>query len=181
MITNEQIVEIIKDCSKKGHIVTTRDIAYALLCIHFEDSLVAYKCAFRSDKHFWEVFPNTYDYTALMIFVKTYVDISVVNKKKKRTKDDDISFEENKAYMLKLKRDTEDAMANQEIDKKDGLKILAQISTTLNDKFKVSSEDVQQRIFVNKKFNSICSNCGKELYIPTKEDLMEKYDLVEKE
>ena len=72
-------------------------------------------------------------------------------------------------------------MANQEIDKKDGLKILAQISTTLNDKFKVSSEDVQQRIFVNKKFNSICSNCGKELYIPTKEDLMEKYDLVEKE
>ena len=181
MITNEQIVEIIKDCSKKGHIVTTRDIAYALLCIHFEDSLVAYKCVFGYDKNYCEEYHNTYDNTDMMVFLKTYVDISVVNKKKKRTKDDDISFEENKAYMLKLKRDTEDAMANQEIDKKDGLKILAQISTTLNDKFKVSSEDVQQRIFVNKKFNSIRSNCGKELYIPTKEDLMEKYDLVEKE
>ena len=181
MITNEQIVEIIKDCSKKGHIVTTRDIAYALLCIHFEDSLVAYKCVFGYDKNYCEEYHNTYDNTDMMVFLKTYIDISVVNKKRKRTKDDDISFEENKAYMLKLKRDTEDAMANQEIDKKDGLKILAQISTTLNDKFKVSSEDVQQRIFVNKKFNSICSNCGKELYIPTKEDLMEKYDLVEKE
>ena len=97
MITNEQIVEIIKDCSKKGHVVTTRDIAYALLCIYFEDSLVAYKCVFGYDKNYCEEYHNTYDNTDMMVFLKTYIDISVVNKKKKRTKDDDISFEENKA------------------------------------------------------------------------------------
>ena len=93
MITNEQIVEIIKDCSKKGHIVTTRDIAYALLCIHFEDSLVAYKCVFGYDKNYCEEYHSTYDNTEMMVFLKTYIHISVVKKIKKQRKDGDISFE----------------------------------------------------------------------------------------
>ena len=35
-------------------------------------------------------------------------------------------------------------------------------------------------IIVNKKFNSICPKCGCELYIPTKKDLMEKYNLTDR-
>ena len=71
-------------------------------------------------------------------------------------------------------------MERHEIDIKDGLKILADLSVKLNDKFNVTSEEKDQMIVVNKKYNSICQ-CGRELYIPTKEDLMDKYNLVEKE
>ena len=81
--------------------------------------------------------------------------------------------------MLKLKKDTELAMENHEIDKKDGLKILADLSTKLNDKFNVQADNVDQMVFVSCKFNSICESCGRELYIPTKEELMKKYNLIE--
>ena len=96
------------------------------------------------------------------------------------TYDEDITFEENKAYMLKLKKDTEDAIEKGEVDKKDGLKILADISTRLNDKFSVNQQQKDQMVFVSCKYNSICE-CGKEIYIPTKEQLMEEYGLVEKQ
>ena len=97
----------------------------------------------------------------------------------KKRKTADISFEENKEYMLKLKADTEKAMEDGEIDKKDGLKILTDISVKLNDKFSVNDTNNQRVVIVNKKFNAIC-DCGREIYVPTKEDLMEKYNLIEK-
>ena len=53
------------------------------------------------------------------------------------------------------------------------------ISVKLNDKFSVSEEVKEQLIYVNAKYNAICE-CGRELYIPTKEDLMKEYNLVEK-
>ena len=70
-------------------------------------------------------------------------------------------------------------MENGEIDKKDGLKILTDISVKLNDKFSVNDTNNQRVVIVNKKFNAIC-DCGREIYVPTKEDLMEKYNLIEK-
>ena len=70
-------------------------------------------------------------------------------------------------------------MQNGEIEKKDGLKILTDISVKLNDKFSVNDTNNQRVVIVNKKFNAIC-DCGREIYVPTKEDLMEKYNLIEK-
>ena len=83
--------------------------------------------------------------------------------------------------MIKLKKDTEEAMANGEIEKKDALKILADISVKLNDKFNVkdANED-RQVVIVQNKFNAICE-CGREIYVPTKEEMMKKYNLVEKD
>ena len=97
MVTNDQIMTTIQDCEKKGHIVNARDIAYAILCMHFEDSLVAFKAIFRNDNDYNEEYHSTYDNSDMMTYLKTYVDINLINKKKKRTKDDDISYEENKA------------------------------------------------------------------------------------
>lgn len=178
MITNEKIKETIEYCANAHHKVTVRDIAYAVLCTQFEDSLVAYKTIFGQDYDYNQEYHGTYDNTAAMQFLKTYVEVSLLNQKKANN-NDDISFEENKAYMLKLKKDTEDAMTKGEIEKKDGLKILTDISTKLNDRFKVSQEERSQLVVVQTKYNSICSRCGTELYIPTKEDLMKKYNLVE--
>mgnify|MGYP003457208386 CR=1 FL=1 len=104
--------------------------------------------------------------------------MTLLSEKKAKKHSEDISFEENKAYMLKLKKDTEDAMQKGEIDKKDALKILTDISTKLNDKFRINQEEREQMVIVSPKYNTICK-CGRELYIPTKEELMEKYNLIE--
>ena len=180
MISNEQIKRAIEDCARANHTISVRDISYVLLSMQFDDSLVAYKCIFGNDYDYNQDYHATYDQTSTMTYLKSYVEFTLLNDKKKKTKTEDISFEENKAYMLGLKKQTEEAMAAGEIDKKDGLKILTDISTKLNDKFSVKDEVQDSIVQVYTKFNAICE-CGKEIYIPTKEDLMAKYNLVEKE
>ena len=98
------------------------------------------------------------------------------------TYDEDITFEENKAYMLKLKKDTEDAIEKGEVDKKDGLKILADISTRLNDKFSVNQQQRDQIVIVEQKYNDVCPRCFAEIARRpiSKEEAMEMYDLIEK-
>lgn len=169
MLSNEKIAEIIEKCKGKGLIVRVRDIAYVVLCSVFEDNEVAYKTLFGE----YDSVDN-YDNKDEIIELKKIIK-SVTTKTH-----EDITFEENKAYMLKLKKDTEAAMAVGEIDKKDGLKILADLSTKLNDKFNVQADNVEQMVFVSCKFNSVCESCGRELYIPTKEELMKKYNLIER-
>lgn len=182
MISNEQIKNCLNDCKKAGHTIGLRDISYVLLCRQFDDKAVAYKALFGADIDFNVEYCDTYDQTSAIEYLRMYAEQNFVDLTKKKRKQDyeDISFDENKAYMLKLKKDTEDAMSNGEIDKKDGLKILADLSVKLNDKFNVSDTTQEQLVVVNCKFNALCENCGSELYIPTKKDLMEKYNLVEK-
>lgn len=171
MITNEKIAEIITKMADSGYSVRVGDVAYVLLCRNFDDSQVAYKALF-GDGSDAEI--SLYSKSkAIVALTKCMKEMFVWDSK------EDITFEENKAYMLKLKRDTEKAMADGDIDKKDGLKILTDISTKLNDKFGAKEEMKDQIVVVNCKYNSICE-CGKEIYIPTKEDLMKQYNLVEK-
>ena len=98
------------------------------------------------------------------------------------TYDEDITFEENKAYMLKLKKDTEDAIEKGEVEKKDGLKILADLSVKLNDRFQVNSEVKDQIVQLTQKFSSVRSYCGHKCAPApmTKEQAMKEYNLVEK-
>lgn len=184
MISNEQIKQAINECAKANHVVSVRDISYVLLCMHYDDALVAYKCIFGNDYDFNPEYQATYDQTASIVYLKTYVEFTLLNDNKKKKKESqDISFEENKAYMLKLKKDTEEAMRFGEIDKKDGLKILTDISTKLNDKFNVSDSTQEQIVVVQQKYDSVCSCCGKEVARRpiSKDEAMEMYNLVEKE
>lgn len=183
MISNEQIKKTIEDCAKANHTVSVRDISYVLLCMHLDDSLVAYKCIFGNDYDYNQEYHATYDQTATMAYLKTYVEFTLLNDKKKKKANEDISFEENKAYMLNLKRQTEEAMAAGEIDKKDGLKILSDISVKLNDRFSVKDETQDQIVIVNSKYDAVCSRCGAEVSRRpiTKDEAMEMYNLVEKE
>lgn len=156
--------------SENGYAITVRDISFLLLCRSYDDATVAYKSIFGDCSE-----------TELGVYTKSK---SMVALKKLLTEEfgwdkDDITFEENKAYMLKLKKDTEKAMEDGTIEAKDGLKILADISVKLNDKFGAKEEMKDQMVEVVVKYNEICS-CGREIYVPTKEDLMKKYNLVEK-
>ena len=183
MISNEQIKKTIEDCARANHTVSVRDVSYVLLCMQFDDSLVAYKCIFGNDYDYNQDYHATYDQTATMSYLRTYVEFTLLNDKKKKKVSEDISFEENKAYMLNLKRQTEEAMAAGEIDKKDGLKILSDISVKLNDRFSVKDETQDQIVIVNSKYDAVCSRCGAEVSRRpiTKDEAMEMYNLVEKE
>ena len=183
MISNEQIKRAIEDCARANHTISVRDISYVLLSMQFDDPLVAYKCIFGNDYDYNQDYHATYDQTSTMTYLKSYVEFTLLNDKKKKTKTEDISFEENKAYMLGLKKQTEEAMAAGEIDKKDGLKILADLSVKLNDKFNVSDSSQEQYVHVFAKYDAVCSRCGAEISRRpiSKEEAIEMYNLVEKE
>lgn len=182
-ISIEDIKKIIEDASKKGFKIGVRDIAFVVLLDAFENEDIAYKCLFGSESCFMQEYASVYARTGAVEYIKDYIDILSANNgsRSKKQDIDDITFDENKAYMIKLKKDTEEAMANGEIEKKDALKILADISVKLNDKFNVkdANED-RQVVIVQNKFNAICE-CGREIYVPTKEEMMKKYNLVEKD
>jgi hypothetical protein len=72
-------------------------------------------------------------------------------------------------------------MENNEIDKKDGLKILTDISTKLNDKFGAKEEMKDQIVQVEMKYNDICPYCSHEVARRpmTKEEAIKEYNLIE--
>lgn len=176
MLTNNEIKEIIDEAARQSHRITTRDVAYAILCMQIEDTSVAYRCIFGDDGQ-----DDIYDRSDDVSYVKQVVDYAIYSKKGKTKKAADISFEENKEYMLKLKADTEKAMADGDIDKKDGLKILADLSVKLNDRFGVKDMSSSQIVNVLTKFNDICPYCNHEISrrALTKEEAMRVYNLTE--
>lgn len=182
MLSNEQIKSIINECAKANHQVNVRDVSYCLLSMQLEDSFVAYKSLFGNDYDYSPEYHNTYDQTSAIVHLRTLIEFKLTSKKKVKTTED-ISFEENKAYMLKLKKETELAMEAGDIDKKDGLKILTDISTKLNDKFSVKDDTTEQLVVVNYKYDAICPNCGKEVSRKpiTKEEAIKMYNLEEKQ
>lgn len=177
MLTNSEIKEIIDEAARQKHRITTRDVAYAILCMEIEDTSVSYRCIFGDDGQ-----DEIYDRSDDVSYVKQAVDYAIYSKKGKGKKTADISFEENKEYMLKLKADTEQAMANGDIDKKDGLKILADLSVKLNDRFGVKDTSSSQIVNVLTKFNDICPYCNHEISrrTLTKEEAMRIYNLTDK-
>lgn len=181
MINSADITTIIDDCKSSGHSVKVRDICYVLLSRYFSDKTMIYRCLFDIDGTLDESHANEYAKSKkiahLSDMLKPYGE--KLKSSKKRKEGEDISFDENLAYMLKIKKDTEEALAKNEIDKKDGLKILADITVKLNDKFNITEEVKDQMVFVNTKYNAICEGCGREIYIPTKDDLIKEYNLKE--
>lgn len=189
MITNENIRQTINDCAKAGHSVGMRDISYILLCKHYEDIATAYRILFGLDADFNADYVYTYDQTNSINYLRQYiennlmVDLSGKKKKKKVLSDEeDISFEENKAEIIKLIKDTQEAMTRGDIEAKDALKIQADLRVKLTDKFRVQEDVRDQIVVVYPKYSSVCA-CGRECAPRpiSKEEAMKMYDLIEKE
>lgn len=179
MISTKQVNEIIDNGKLLGVNIRVRDIAFVLLSRQFDDDNIAYRCIFTNNDTSYD----EYKKSDLFSIVQKEVDdklspLKIANKKDKNNSED-ISFEENKAEILRLIKETRIALDDGKIEAKDALKIEADLRVKLNDKFNIQNEVKDQVVIVNAKYNSICS-CGRELYIPTKDDLMKKYNLVEK-
>lgn len=175
----EKVGEILTNASSQGANLKVRDIAYVLLRRYFDDRSYAWRVCF-TDADYDEKTIDAYEEGIGYQFLREV--LAEVRDRGGLLYDEDITFEENKAYMLKLKRDTEMAMEAGEIEKKDGLKILSDISTKLNDKFSVTAEVKDQYVCVEQKYSSICSYCGRECAPPpmSKEEAMKMYNLIEK-
>ena len=180
-LTRDKVGEILTKASDEGLSLKVRDISYVLLTRYFADKSYAYRVCFGADADYSEEAINAYEEGDGYAFLKDA--LATVREMGNVTYDEDITFEENKAYMLKLKKDTEDAIEKKEIDKKDGLKILADLSVKLNDRFQVNSEVKDQVVIVEQKYNDVCPRCFTEIARRpiSKEEAMEMYDLIEKQ
>lgn len=183
-LSNDKITQIVNEGKALGFNIRLRDIAFVILSHYFEDGIMAYKSVFGADSN--EKALSAYLDKSEIIYLKGYVENNIVAPKPKRGKKastEDITFDENKAYMLKLKKETEKAMADGEIDKKDGLKILADISVKLNDKFNINDTSDDSLVIVYNKYDDICQRCGCEIARRpiSKEEAMEMYNLIEKQ
>ncbi len=177
-LTIEKVGEILTVASTHGANLKVRDIAYVLLRRYFDDRSYAWRVCF-TDADYDEKTIDAYEEGTGYQYLKEV--LMEVRDRGGLLYDEDITFEENKAYMLKLKRDTEIAMEAGELEKKDGLKILSDLSVKLNDKFSVQNEVKDQMVVVEHKYNDICPYCQHEVASKpmTKEEAMATYNLKE--
>lgn len=177
-LTIEKVGEILTAASTHGANLKVRDIAYVLLRRYFDDRSYAWRVCF-TDADYDEKTIDAYEEGVGYQYLTEV--LMGVRDRGGLLYDEDITFEENKAYMLKLKRDTEIAMEAGELEKKDGLKILSDLSVKLNDKFSVQNEVKDQMVIVEHKYNDICPYCQHEVASKpmTKEEAMETYNLKE--
>lgn len=178
-LSKEKVGEILTVASDNGINLKVRDISYVLLRRYFEDRSYAWRVCFGADAEYDDKTIDAYEEGDGYQYL---VDaLSEVRDKGGVLYDEDITFEENKAYMLKLKKDTEMAMEAGELEKKDGLKILSDLSVKLNDKFSVQNEVKDQMVVVNAKYTDVCEYCGRETAPRpmTKEEAMKTYNLKE--
>lgn len=184
----EEIKKIVSDGKTMGYSLRTADIFY-IFAVQIFNEKILYEQLFGGGS---EEEITSYNSSDKIKFLKKYINSNYPSiysgkneqpnrgrQKKTSTEHEDITFEENKAYMLKLKKETEEAITNGEIEKKDGLKILADLSVKLNDKFAVSEKQDEQRIIVYPKFNTICERTKSECWLQTKEFAMQHWGLIE--
>lgn len=187
MINNDVLNQILNEAKSEGIDAKVRDVCFALLSQHIEDKVIVFRCLFDSESKMPESQAEYYikskKVKCLEKIIKPHVKNVVEKPSSKKTKENSISFDENLAYMLNIKKETEEAMRSGEMDKKDALKILADITVKLNDKFNVNEEVKEQMVVVAPKYDHICPVCSTEVSRRpiSKEEAIEMYDLVEKE
>jgi len=175
MITQSKLKEIIDKADSKGYKVKVRDIGYVILCEQFEDKELAFKLVYGENSNFTPAF----DTAPSISYLKDYFKYSMKADELTGVAEAKMSFDENKKEMIKLLNQTQRAMDDGLIEAKDALRIMADIRVKLNDKFQVTDRSQQSLIVVEPKFNDRCS-CGREIYVPTIDDLKKKYNLVER-
>ena len=189
MISTEQVKQAIEDCKKAGHEIGIRDIAYVFLSRNFDDIRMPYRCLFGLDVDYNPDYAETYDKTGRMEYLKGYVETNFsdgTTSKKRRKKsggeDVDISFEENKAEIIKLIQETKDKEASGELDAKESLNMQTKLRVALNDKFGAKEDVKDQVVIVNQKYDDLCPNCFSEVARRplSKQEAMEMYNLVER-
>lgn len=181
-----EITKLIEDCKAVGFDVKMGDIIYALCVDDFKDKSIPYKTLF--DKNATDKEIRAYNRHKYTKFLKKYIDANFLEKevilndveeKDETQKYEDISFEENKDAIIKMIAEAEKKYANGEIEWEKYSDRVSKLRIALNDRFKVSEKQEDQRIIVYAKFNHICEWTHKECYLQSKEFAMKHWGLIE--
>lgn len=194
-----KLEKIIEGAKKRSYDVRVRDVGYAVLAAVLDDEDLAHKLIFGDDGN-----ERTYRELPHIKYLINYLraedlkkneskeaeDIAklIAKNKGKKTEDGDdigLTYEENYAGAVEQLKRIEDLRARCDKDDiktlKDLEKAESDIRVRLVDKFNVQEKTSEQYVIVQKKFDFICPHTRRECYQMTKEDAMNKWNLVEKE
>lgn len=182
-ISSYELKKIREDGMMLGHDIKARDVAFCILQNVFSDDEIAYKMIYEIDASSSKM--SSYYKSDKIKYLKNeinnkYLKADNVSHRQLITAED-ISFEENKAELVKMLAEVDSRYECGEIDYKDAAKLKVDIRTKLNDKFSVSDDTTSQVVFVRPKFNHICQKTGTECWLQTKEFAMEHWGLIEKQ
>lgn len=184
MIKNEDIKVILEKAKDTFPGVTEKDIVFAALCSCFTNKKMAYKYAYglKDAKPAVERYASE-QFQSLLTVMAIYKpkQAQTVEEKPIKSADSELTREQNKQELIKLIARTERAIKEGTIEEKDGLKMIGDWRTKLNDKFEMEqAEDNRRIIVVPAKHDIICPHTNKECYQwPSKEACMAKYKLKE--
>lgn len=180
MISTEDIRSICERSASMGQEVKVRDIAFVLLCRHFENPEIAYRAIFGADADSSAVdaYIRSEKTRLLKDMVKDYTKtLSVIEKSEMG-----LTFEENKEALIDMLMRIKTAVDSGELDMKDALRMEKDIRVALNDKFSVGDDSRQQQfVIVEPKFNHICEWTRKECFLQTKEYAKKHWRLYERD
>lgn len=190
---------IVEEASQRGHDVTVRNVAYALMRVYFNDPKIAYTVingsAPKQDS-------DVADYDSMNSiqylnhwFTKDLakdesrkediVAMALNQQKESAPKEELITSEENFAGAVEqLKRVTElreRCDPNDIKTLKDLEKMELEVRVKLVDKWDMQKEEVNEKIITPRVFNYVCPWTRHECYQIGKEEAMEKWNLIEKE
>lgn len=199
MNKSNKIQKIVSEAAQRGHDVTIRNIAYALMRVYFDDKLPAYTVVHGappekdSDVDDYdnmeqvqylirvletEIAPSHKDDNSADIIAKAIAD----STKSVSASDDLISFDENYAGAVAQLQRIEDLRNRCDPDDIKTLKDLEKAESDLRvrlvDKFNVQEKTQEKWIVVPRVFNYVCPWTHHECYQIGREEAMEKWHLI---
>ena len=180
MITTKQIQDCVAFCEEQGYFIEESDIAYLLINREFRDRYKAYELTKSKDMP--DEYVDNYDSSDKMTCLRKYMNEHWAKRKDTvidtESIDGSITFEENRDALIKYLGEIQNLMNEKKIEPKDGMKMLTDIRLKLNDKFNIKEAQVEQRIIVQPKFNSVCQYTNKECWLMTEEWAKKQYHLI---
>lgn len=168
----EKIKNITDAGRKKGLNIKVKDVAFHILRTVVGDSMVAYRATISAAATTNVV--NAYEKGAIQKFIR---DWTAQNLKDSIT-ESNLSFEDNKAALIKMIKDVERLEEMGELEHKDAIKMITDIRVKLNDKFSVQDDDNTHVVVVPPKYNKICPRFHVECYEQTAEYAMSQFHLI---
>lgn len=178
-------IKQVADAAKieKNLLLRVKDIAFYILKDSFGDSLAAYRAAINPTAETSDV--ESYEQGPLALFIEQWakehnMQPAVGENTPASLEEiaDDLTFESNKAALIKMLSDIESLEASGEIEHKDAIKMAADIRVKLNDKFAVQDDNKSQIVVVPPKYNKICPHTRRECYEMTEEYACAQFHLI---